>query len=93
MTSDVIDAPGECGGEVCDHVPVSTCIDDDTLRTYASTCTADRCEYPSTDVDCGDLGCCGDHCCLVKPSNEINFGSLGPSSRAIDLADATFDLR
>jgi hypothetical protein len=56
-----------CGDTTCDPTRGSVCTDADTLRTYTTTCDDGVCGYVPTDVECGQLGCCGDHCCGVSP--------------------------
>lgn len=58
-----------CGADICNASPQPTCIDGDTLRAYdGATCDADRrCAYPSHELPCGVLGCCGDRCCSLYP--------------------------
>ncbi len=34
------------------------------------------CVTASCTEDCGDMGCCGDHCCVVRPSNATSLGRI-----------------
>ncbi|MFN0245607.1 MAG: hypothetical protein ACKV2T_01780 [Kofleriaceae bacterium] len=86
-----IDAPPACGGEVCDDPPEAACIDGDTLRSYEATCEADTCSYPETEVECGALGCCDDHCCAVSPSSSVELGGLVSNGLEVEVLDGTFD--
>jgi hypothetical protein len=85
-----VDAPPTCGGLVCDHGPSSTCTGN-TLQTFPGTCSAESCSYPETDVDCGALGCCTDHCCAFQPSNADVFGVLPSSGNTATWPGGTFD--
>jgi hypothetical protein len=57
-----------CGEDTCNASPQPTCIDGDTLRSYDGViCDGERCAYLSHELECGVLGCCGDHCCTLWP--------------------------
>jgi hypothetical protein len=54
---DTIDVP-------CEVPPYPMC-DGDTLIGWESsgTCVGGQCFYDSVETECGDAGCCEDHCC------------------------------
>ncbi len=82
-----------CDNDTCTSPPPIACFDDSTLRTHADdgTCREDdTCEYESTDIDCGNLGCCADHCCEVSPSNSGGAGSLEETGLIIGPPNGTF---
>ena len=80
-----------CGDVTCDAQPANTCIDGDTLRSYATACTDGACSYPAEEIECGSAGCCGDHCCSTVPSNATDFGDLAPTGLVVAPPDGTFD--
>ncbi|MFN0249483.1 MAG: hypothetical protein ACKV2T_21540 [Kofleriaceae bacterium] len=63
-----------CGDTVCDPTRGPICVDGNTLRTYTTWCNGESCTYPSNDVDCGALGCCGDHCCTLPATSTNRHG-------------------
>ncbi len=83
--------PVTCGQLVCDNVPPSACIDQDTLQTYAAECDDNECSYPPAETECGAAGCCGDHCCALSPSNGAEYGTLAPTGLVIATPNGTFD--
>ena len=85
------DAGPVCGDVTCDETPAAVCADSDTLRTYSAACTDGACSYPSEDVECGNDGCCTDHCCAAVPSNATDFGSVEATGLVVAPPDGMFD--
>jgi hypothetical protein len=88
---DAPDAPPTCGELTCSAIPAPSCVDRDTLRTYAATCADDQCSYPPTEVECGAAGCCDDHCCELAPSNADVFGSPTPTGLIVAPPSGVFN--
>lgn len=82
--------PVTCGALTCDQEPASVCRDQDTLVSYGATCETDRCTYPENVTECGPVGCCDDHCCVLDVSNHGEVGTLAPTGLVIS-ASGEFD--
>lgn len=78
-------AQDRCAGVSCTQVPLPTCIDANTLRTYLGNCNAGngQCEYPSAETACAqgcrNGQCIGDPCagvsCMSPPQAMCLNGS------------------
>lgn len=61
--------PDPCEGVVCEDPPAATCLDANTVATYASVgaCSGGLCSYDEATADCTNLGGCVDGACVITP--------------------------
>ncbi|MBI4821730.1 MAG: hypothetical protein HY791_36050 [Deltaproteobacteria bacterium] len=83
------DSGPECAGG-CLRGPEPTCSGTDLIEHERGRCEPTGCVFTDKVTPCA-LGCCTDHCCAVRVSNQADFGRLPDSTGITTGANGVFD--